>query len=298
MGLTLPHRAPRYLFRGEAGWFPDTKPRAGRAGIWKDLCPESLSIFQGLSKWLIQKFVRQPYNLSEYEALAVLQHYGLPTIMLDFSSDPGVAMTFAIGDGGNDYGRIAVLPIGAYHRGISVANLRDHRWAVRPQRQGGFGVAKLNPPYNVDLKSFEARTELGIRWFEFPITENDRRAASERYKRLTSMEDDPTAGFLRHHVIEYVEVFGKLPHELANWIVEKIPIIPRVYRIVAISSDVIAEHALPKELPFDLEVERAQTLRYLSREYSDDSRRRVRDWVPINVGDVVADPRTFHFPAL
>ena len=208
--------------------------------------------------------------------------------------NPGVAMTFAIGYGSNGFGRVGVVPTEVFREGISIVELRDHGWAVRAQRQDGFAVARMAPPI-LDLKSRWAQTRLGIKWYEFPITAQDRQQSLERYDKLVSLEDDPTAGLLRHEVIQYVEAFGKLPGDLVTWILERIPIVPRAGRVTGFSHhETLVDHVTPGEIQFDPKAERDQTLRYLSRDHSDDSRERSQGWVRVEVGNVVADPRTLH----
>lgn len=298
--IIVPHRTPRFLFRGEPGGFTDTKPSAGRLDTLHldgvRLSAEARLLFPKLSDWLRRALTEPSYNLSDFEAIAVLQHYGLPTIMLDLTSDPGVAMAFAIGRGSNDCGRIGVIPAAVFRKGVSIAELCDHGWAVRAQRQSGFAAARLKPPL-LNLKSSEALTQLGIEWYEFPVSQRDRDLARQRHDKLLSVRTDPTSGILRYHVIEYVETFGKLPPDLARWIVGKIPMVPRLYRAIERTGDeFVVDHVAPGEVDFDEDVERDHTLRYLSSDYSDDSKERVRDWVRFDVGDVMADPRTLHQP--
>src|ERR1700733_1759692 len=293
------HRRPRFLFRGEPGLFAETKPSAGRMDTWHPhngarLSAEARLIFPKLSDWVHRALTAPSYKLSDFEAIPVLQHYGLPTIMLDLTGDPGVAMAFAIGSGSNGSGRIAVMPTKLSPNGVSIVELRDHVWAVRAQRQHAFTIARLAPPI-LDLKSPREREELGVKWYEFPITEQDRELGRKRYQELINVRDDPTAALLRYHAIEYVETFGKVPHDLARWIVGKIPMVPRLYRDIELTADEhVVDHVAPAEVEFDEEVERDCTLRYLSRDYRDDSKERVRDWVRLEVGGAVAGPPTLH----
>ena len=305
-GLVVPHSRPRFLFRGECGQFQETRPNARRAETWTveskggerlHLSQRALVEFRGLSAWLLQRFSQPDYDLSASEALAIQQHYGLPTVMLDFTANPGTAMAFAIGGSKKekDYGRICVLPAESYRNGLMLSELVEHRWALRAHRQEGFGVVALDRP-SPDLKSRHAQERWGIRWYEFPITEQDRQISAARYDALISDKDDPTAGILRHHLIEYVENFGKLADDLARWLVNLIPMVPRVYKVGSLSEHgTLVDHVTPNEIgDFDEGRERDQTLRYISTAYPDDSRERVRDWVRLEVGDLLADPRTLH----
>jgi hypothetical protein len=305
--LIVPHSVPRFLFRGECGRFEKTIASAGRPETWalKDglnerakLSPTDCDKFQHLSKWLLELFTKLPdYDLSPFEALAIQQHYGLPTATIDFTADPAVAVAFAVcGNNRADRGRICVMPTESYLKGVNIANLSEHRWAARACRQEAFAIM-ANHGQPRDLKSDYARNVWGIRWFEFQITERDRQLCADRHSKLIATRDDATAGILRFHLIEYVEHFGKLSANLAKWLVNRdVPMVPRVYNVLRFAHDcALTDHVPPSRVgQFDEKYERDQTERYLSEKSSDDSRTRVQNWIIPPVGSIVADPRTFH----
>lgn len=226
--LVVQRTVPRFLFRGECGQFTSTRPIAARPETWrltKDpgvnarLSTRDCHRFEHLSKSLLQRFTARDYDLSAFEALALLQHYGLPTVMIDCTSSAGTAMAFAIGDPKRqkiERGRICVVSTGSFQKGLTVAELSEHPWAVRARRQDAFAVSGLRRKFAIDLKSGEARLRWGVQWFDFPITLQDRDQAAERYRKLVSINDDPTAGILRCELIEYVERCGKLSRDLAK----------------------------------------------------------------------------------
>ena len=41
------------------------------------------------------------------------------------------------------------------------------------------------------------------------------------------LDNDPSAGFVRHHVTEYVEAHGKFSQQLTDWLLESVPLMPR-----------------------------------------------------------------------
>ena len=298
--LLVPRKAPRFLFRGEPGQFPTTTPAAGRLGSWEfhdnsdtrvRLGRVECASFQELSTRLLQRFTGPDYNLSPFEALAVLQHYGLPTVMIDFTANPGTAMVFAINGGSHKFGRICVLTTESFKRGLTIAELGEHQWAVRACRQEAFGICRPNDP-KLDLKS--APPNWGVQWYEFPITDQDRDQAAEKYTALISTNDDPTAGILLHELIEDVERNGKLPPNLAKWLVHRpIPMVPRAYRVVS-EDEGLVEHLPPSHVGgFDEVRERVQTERYLSQAYQDKSQDRLH-YEKLEVGKIIVDPRTLH----
>jgi hypothetical protein len=205
-------------------------------------------------------------------------------------------MAFAVATGSSESARIGVLPTASFRHGFSVAELCDHHFADRARRQEGFAVATLALPI-FDWKSKWARIHLGIKWYEFHVTVRDREFWRNHYDELLCLRTDPTAGLMRLRTIEYVERFGKLPHELARWAVQKIPMVPLVFHRPCPEERAVELIASGK-VSFDEDVEREQTLRYLSRDYPDDSRARVDERVPPETGDIVADPRTLHQPTI
>jgi hypothetical protein len=233
------------------------------------------------------------YGLNEAQALGLLQHYGLPTRFIDFSWQAGIATAFAAaGDAG--IGRICVMPVGLGTHHPLIADLSAHPWAHRAQAQHAVGV--VAPVGFEDLKSPEARKRFDLTWIEFQISEPERKFFLVKHKELVSLADDPSSGFLRHHLIEYVEAKGKLSPDLTEWLLARIPMAPRCYRGRDFeSSDVIVTNAPPSEFgAFDQKIEMDRTRRYLSTAYLDSSWDRMQGWTWPCPGTLVADPRTLH----
>jgi hypothetical protein len=111
------------------------------------------------------------YGLNEEEAKALLQHYGLPTELIDFTWHGGLAMAFAAADD-TEVGRICVMPMGQNARPPTHVDLSRHPWAHRAQMQRGVGV--IMPEGYEDLKSPKTRARFGLTWIEFQISGPDR----------------------------------------------------------------------------------------------------------------------------
>jgi hypothetical protein len=191
-------------------------------------------------------------------------------------------------------GRVAVMPLHAFSEARCVVNLTNHQWAERPRRQAAFGV--ITTAELADLKSQEARTRLDLSWYEFPISSADRSYLKAKYDDLLRWTDDPSAGFLRFHITEYVEAHGKFSPDLTDWLLDRIPIAPRCYRIMGFEAgEVILSHLGARVLPsYDQAREAAHSRRYWSSAHRESSWDRMRGWTWPQEGSITADPRTYH----
>ena len=148
----------------------------------------------------------------------------------------------------------------------------------------------------VDLKSQATRSHLNIEWYEFPILNSDREFFRKPYQELIEPRNDPSAGFLRFHITEHVESFGKFSPELTEWLLTRIAIAPLCYCVGAFEEkEVVVYHRAADALPsFDENTEIEQTRRYWSSASNDDSFDRMKHFVWPAPGSIVADPRTYH----
>jgi hypothetical protein len=213
--------------------------------------------------------------------------------MVDFTARLGYAFAFAAA-GRATVGRVAVMPLRALSGTRGVVNLTNHQWAERPRRQAAFGVittAELS-----DLKSEAARARLNLSWYEFPISSADRDYLKAKHDDLVRWSDDPSAGFVRFHITEYVEAHGKFSPELTDWLLERVPIAPRCYRVTGFEAGhVVLSHLGSSVLPsYDEAKEAAHSRRYWSSAHGECSWDRMRGWTWPEAGSISADPRTYH----
>ena len=223
----------------------------------------------------------------------MLQHYGLPTHIVDFTTMPDIAFNFAA------FGKAAVGRVAVMERAVAVDrthtfDFRSHYWAERAQRQRAFGVMPADGL--TDLKSEAARERLGIRWYQFPASPGDSRVFEAAYEELLRWTDDPSAGFLRFHITEFVKDTGHLSPDLTDWLLRHVPPAPYCYLVQGFEqghANVLYRSA--KDLPvYDEDAEREYSRRYWSSAYpSWSSADRIeRIWNP--VGEISYDRRTYH----
>jgi hypothetical protein len=88
------HMHSRWVFRGQSSATWDLRPSAGRSARYDSLFEER--VFRAFKKDA-RLHMRMP-ETSDWDWLALGQHYGLPTRLLDWSSNPLVACFFALMD--------------------------------------------------------------------------------------------------------------------------------------------------------------------------------------------------------
>jgi hypothetical protein len=238
-------------------------------------------------------FVRnKTYSLNEHQACSLLQHYHLPTTIIDFTSDLSTGLAFAAA-GRSTIGRLAVLHHPKAHN--RVIDFTDHPWADRGQRQAAFGVV---PPDGItDLKSEAARSQLGLCWYEFPVSGANHDFFYRKSQELLRWTDDPSAGFLRFHITEFVEARGKFSPELTDWLLSRVPIAPYCYMAESLEqNEVVVYFRRAKDLPaYDEKAEREHSRRYWSSAYPEcHSADTLKNFFWRPVGEITYDPRTYH----
>lgn len=126
----FPGKEPAFVFRGECGGFPTTMPGIARV---TGLSQADWLTLARISDWAAARLHKELDSLTWPQASALLQHYGMPSRILDFTGDLGLAFSFT-GRGGNDLGRLAALPYVPCETG-PMFEFFDHPWAERAQRQ-------------------------------------------------------------------------------------------------------------------------------------------------------------------
>ncbi len=251
-----------------------------------------------ISDWVAARLHEEREDLTWPQACAYLQHYGMPSRIVDFAGDLASAFAFA-GDGDSDVGRLGVLPYVPSETG-PMFKLFDHPWAERAQRQAAFGVL-MDPSEISDLKADPVRSRLSMRWYEFAILPQEREWCRQHARSLLQESSDASGGFVRYYITRYVEEFEKLSPPLTDWLLRHIVIAPYCALVASHEeeeavvffrgAESLAEHNLP---PFDRELEIERSRRYWSAACEDDSRRRLNGFVMPPPGQMFVDPRTYH----
>lgn len=298
-GLVYLREVPGCVFRGECGEYPTTKPSVARLPECHELAKADVMKLAHMSDWIAARLREEREELSWAEACALLQHYGMPSRIVDFTGDLGLAFAFAA-HGRHSTGRLAILPYAHGHR-ARMLELYAHPWAERAQRQAAFGVV-MDPHEVNDLKADAVRTRLNIKWYEFDILPSEKEYCEKIVQGVLRERNDPSAGFIRHYINLYVEAFGKLSPKLTEWLLGKqggpsrIPIAPHCYFVDAVEerSAVVyfrGADALPE---FNEATETERSRRYWSIDHGDRSEERIKDGVLLSPGVILWDPRTYH----
>jgi hypothetical protein len=98
------HRGFGWWFRGQASDQWDLLPKAGRPGYY---LPENRDLGR-FNEWVRQAVAHGPLPSSEPERLALAQHHGLATRLLDWSTNPLVACFFACFELGEEDGAVFI----------------------------------------------------------------------------------------------------------------------------------------------------------------------------------------------
>jgi hypothetical protein len=279
---------PAFVFRGECGEFPTTKPSIARI---QDLSRADKFRLAEISDWVALQLHREREELSLAQASVLLQHYGMPSCIVDFTGDLGKAIAFA-GAKNSEIGRLAVVPYVHSETG-PMFNFLDHPWAERAQRQAAFGL-RLGP--GEDLKAESTRQRHGIHWYECMIRAEEKVFCRQQVSELLKENNDVSAGFVRYYITRYVEEFAKLSVPLTEWLLKNVVIAPYCLWVERREEqDAIVYFRAADCLPsFEREIEIECSRRYWSEGCKDDSRERIQGVTPPDPGSVFVDPRTFH----
>lgn len=134
------HAQSTWMFRGLASTDYELQPKVGR--------PSIASYDQDRERTVFKSFVRRAklflpnQSLNGWDWLAVAQHYGLPTRLLDWTSNPLVAAYFAVSE----------YPPGDRSQNAKIVAVRVKRFMNTDEVEDPFAVEKVGfvaPPLHV-----------------------------------------------------------------------------------------------------------------------------------------------------
>ena len=194
---------PRYLFRGEARYYPTSTP-----GTYRTLtaeCPLGIKFARlDATGLFVEEYEESGGDPDFGECLA--QHYLSTSDGLDFSTSLGVALAFALDK--EESQRSAYIAVMDAKRAKSSARfcLHDLRKVVdasRPVRQRGF-VAVHHAGNFGDLKDSDCSRELGLIWYSFAVApeyvRSKRHAAAKPLGTLYDTKGDLCAAQMIEHL--------------------------------------------------------------------------------------------------
>jgi hypothetical protein len=216
--------APRFLFRGESGLFPQTQSSLARVRADLSLSADTIETILAVSIRVRGQLVSQ-FELSHRLAAAFLQHYGLVTRFLDVSPDLDVAVQFATDLAVGDWGALAVMPVESLRESESfmLVDLTSHPMADRPPRQSAFA---LWDRAHSDLKDPEAIADRQLSWHWFRFTAEDEEI-HQPDPYLLDAHSDKVAGLIGLLIDEC----ARFDDGAAGWIARRVPFAPLVFRV-------------------------------------------------------------------
>jgi hypothetical protein len=212
-----------YFYRGEEYAFPTTVSSMQRLNDNVKLSKETKEKFKSVTS-KIDMELQEFSNLTPMYSAAYLQHYGLPTELLDITSSIDIAAYFASCGKIGDVGLMCVLSIKEIYNQSKIIDLTEHPSAERPRRQ--FAYAFFHDKF-IDLKATDCIDTLKLKWFSFTLSESDIKQFKIK-EQIIEAQTDKVAGAIQ--II--VDDFEKQEDEIAKWLSEKVVPAPFVAKII------------------------------------------------------------------
>lgn len=128
------HQPPQWIFRGQRQHWP-LRPSAGRSDRYE--AARELQLFNEFQR-LAQPLISNSMLLDYWDWLFIAQHHGLPTRLLDWTTNPLVAAYFACLPTPNGKRRGEIIAVRVSDIGLLSSTDRD---------QGPFGIQKASFVY-------------------------------------------------------------------------------------------------------------------------------------------------------
>ena len=252
---------PRYFYRGESKAYSSTFSTKLRL---EQTLPEK--VFEDIQKVVVAVDLQLQNMLGLHPKLSLgyLQHYGLPTELIDISPSLDTAIFFSSYYSGNntfEEGYFCVFDAAIIHSKSMIIDLSDHNHALRPRLQNAFTFFHKS---HRNIKSEECISDLALHWFYFKSTISEKAVFFDKLKYLPNSFDDLTASFI---YMCLTNLDFKVSDYAADFITFKCPI--SVVPLVIESKTGITTTINKANIPYDEELERYNLYRILSNQFPD-----------------------------
>lgn len=225
-------QVPAWLFRGESTDYPDTYSSMHRFSL-NLLSPGAREEILEVTEEL--EFALRGHGLTSMYSAALLQHYGLPTEVIDVTSSLDVAAAFAA-HRNSGRGLLMAFPTAELFKHTVLIDLKGIHFARRPRHQAAFAIFHHTVP---DLKNRELFSSLLAERVAFHGSARDLEQWEANYDLICGPpHTDATSGLLNKIVedvvlpqLEQHKRFS-LGSEARGWLDERIPWAPVPMRVV------------------------------------------------------------------
>jgi hypothetical protein len=253
--------APRYFYRGESKVYSSTYSKIQRVGlsmparVKEDIKKVVTEVDYQLQDWL---------NLDPMLSAGYLQHYGLPTELLDISPSLETAIFFSSYVDKNspvEEGCFCIFDNRVIHDSSIIINLSDHHLALRPRIQKAYTFFHKS---HLDIKAKDCIDDLRLHWLHFKSSKSEKKEYFNLLKYLPDNKDDVTAGFV-YMVLTNLDF--KVSDFAANYLVNtcEVPAVPLVMDANTGKAKTFNE----ANIDYDEEVARYNLYRILSNQFPD-----------------------------
>ena len=113
------------------------------------------------------------------------------------------------------------------------------------------------------------------------------------------MRWESDSAMVRAELNHYVERFGKIPHKIAEYLTDRVPMVPRFLEVAGVddsTNEVITRHVSPSARPYCPTLEKKKSLQYWSVKYANSLSEFYPFGSPRELGTLFAYPGTHHGP--
>ena len=214
---------PAYLYRGESRRYTSTTSSMHRMKMNKALPDNVKDIIEKLTRQVdadLQKFLEITPRLSA----GFLQHYGLPTELIDATSSLEVAAYFASDGKVGDEGLMCIFPVDVICKNSTIIDLRKGHMADRAVRQAAFAVFNKN---HIDFKGMDCIEQLGLKWFSFTLRDADVKQYHDGKNGLLDVRTDKAAWMLQF----ILDNMPKTNDVVAKWLSDTVAPAPMLAKV-------------------------------------------------------------------